>query len=227
MEISEKQCTNCKEIKQYAFFSKHFKAKDGLQAHCKQCVAERAARNRVGRPCITCGSPKEVGVPKGAKLCMTCAQTCYSCQERPRKHQHRMCTACIAKADKARNANPERKFMERITRVASKYKVTRAVAAVLSVMKTCSACGKDCSKPGQMHVDHCHSTGRVRGVLCFNCNAALGHVGDSIKRLNMLVDYINASKEEAANGVTDLQKARHYIDLLIEMESDNPGAPHE
>ncbi|MGW7253299.1 endonuclease VII domain-containing protein [Streptomyces sp. NPDC054834] len=28
------------------------------------------------------------------------------------------------------------------------------------------------------HVDHCHKTGRVRGVLCFNCNSAIGKLGD-------------------------------------------------
>ncbi|GGU95119.1 hypothetical protein GCM10010260_33080 [Streptomyces filipinensis] len=30
-----------------------------------------------------------------------------------------------------------------------------------------------------MHVDHCHKTGRVRGVLCFNCNSAIGKLGDN------------------------------------------------
>ncbi|WP_346175633.1 endonuclease VII domain-containing protein [Streptomyces cuspidosporus] len=28
------------------------------------------------------------------------------------------------------------------------------------------------------HVDHCHKTGKVRGVLCFNCNSAIGKLGD-------------------------------------------------
>ncbi|WP_347242180.1 endonuclease VII domain-containing protein [Streptomyces sp. IB2014 016-6] len=28
------------------------------------------------------------------------------------------------------------------------------------------------------HVDHCHQAGRVRGVLCFNCNSVIGKLGD-------------------------------------------------
>ncbi|MET8769304.1 endonuclease domain-containing protein [Streptomyces sp. NPDC004658] len=31
-----------------------------------------------------------------------------------------------------------------------------------------------CPDPPSMHVDHCHKAGSVRGVLCFNCNSAIG-----------------------------------------------------
>ncbi|MFJ2113481.1 MULTISPECIES: endonuclease domain-containing protein [unclassified Streptomyces] len=30
----------------------------------------------------------------------------------------------------------------------------------------------------EVHVDHCHQAGRVRDVLCFNCNSAIGPSGD-------------------------------------------------
>lgn len=57
-----------------------------------------------------------------------------------------------------------------------------------------------CTKPGgrgDWIVDHCHVTGRVRGILCTNCNLALGHTKDSPSRLRNLADYLEKQKEKA------------------------------
>lgn len=39
-------------------------------------------------------------------------------------------------------------------------------------------------------VDHCHRTGRVRGLLCNNCNQALGRIKDSIPNLKTAIGYL-------------------------------------
>jgi hypothetical protein len=39
-------------------------------------------------------------------------------------------------------------------------------------------------------VDHCHKTGKVRGLICLRCNAALGHAGDDPKILRALARYV-------------------------------------
>lgn len=39
-------------------------------------------------------------------------------------------------------------------------------------------------------VDHCHVTGRIRSLLCTNCNSALGQAGDSIQRLENMIQYL-------------------------------------
>jgi len=39
-------------------------------------------------------------------------------------------------------------------------------------------------------VDHCHDTGRVRGLLCYGCNLALGILGDTEAGLSKALDYV-------------------------------------
>ena len=43
---------------------------------------------------------------------------------------------------------------------------------------------------GTFHVDHCHDTGKVRGVLCHSCNVTLGRVGDSIDGVMRYLNYL-------------------------------------
>ena len=50
----------------------------------------------------------------------------------------------------------------------------------------CAICGSD-RKP---RIDHCHQTGRVRGILCDTCNRGLGMLGDNLETLRNVVQYL-------------------------------------
>lgn len=55
----------------------------------------------------------------------------------------------------------------------------------------CASCGKhqaDLEKT--LVVDHCHSTGRVRALLCNHCNIILGYAKESIDTLESVANYI-------------------------------------
>ena len=42
----------------------------------------------------------------------------------------------------------------------------------------------------RFYVDHCHTTGQNRGVICNRCNLALGHMRDSAPLARRMADYI-------------------------------------
>ena len=51
-------------------------------------------------------------------------------------------------------------------------------------------CCAICQKRKTLHIDHCHTTGEVRGLLCIGCNTALGKLGDDLKGLRAAVAYL-------------------------------------
>lgn len=47
-----------------------------------------------------------------------------------------------------------------------------------------------CQSETDLCIDHCHQTGKVRGLLCANCNCGLGFFKDDINILTQAVEYL-------------------------------------
>ena len=55
----------------------------------------------------------------------------------------------------------------------------------------CALCpSKGRTGPMPLDVDHCHGTGKVRGLLCSKCNRAIGLIGDTAEHLARALEYL-------------------------------------
>ena len=71
-----------------------------------------------------------------------------------------------------------------------KYKLDLSwdeVEAITSIGE-CQGCHRTDRK---LCIDHDHGTNKPRGLLCHNCNTALGLVGDNISTLANLINYLD------------------------------------
>ena len=57
----------------------------------------------------------------------------------------------------------------------------------------CAICG---ATPDRFHVDHCHHSNKVRGILCSGCNTGLGKLGDSVEGLKKALAYLERAEHE-------------------------------
>lgn len=63
----------------------------------------------------------------------------------------------------------------------------------------CAICGteKPTGKWKVFAVDHCHTTGKIRGLLCNECNRGMGLLGDNVERLRKAAEYLDKHKKES------------------------------
>lgn len=132
--------------------------------------------------CSKCGEEKELKLFNKAKWC--------SGGVRP---ECKKCENSIATArQKARNAaDPNGRYN---TLLKHKYGITFAVYKLMleDQNNACAICKNTDPGGGNRYfcVDHCHKTGRIRGLLCYDCNVALGLFKDNRENLRVAVDYL-------------------------------------
>jgi hypothetical protein len=121
---------------------------------------------------------------------------CLPCRNRTRIHKPRKYIGTKEERQKQaakewKQKNPEKvldkRYKERYGITYSEYKSMLASQNFKCLL--CDIEQKD-ARQGKLVVDHNHKTGEVRGLLCHNCNCALGHFKDNIDVLNKAITYL-------------------------------------
>lgn len=115
------------------------------------------------------------------------------------------CKSCRNEAKRQRRLDPlvreEENSRRRETRgstrweqIKSKYGLTRDDYNRILVSQggLCRLCSQEMKYP---HIDHCHITGKVRGILCSKCNTGLGKFNDSEELLGKAIEYLREARE--------------------------------
>jgi len=165
--VVTKRCPRCDRRRPAGCFSKHRSRPGGLAGWCKDCDRDAQAARRAGL-----SARKVVKIPS-RKRCPRCRCTLPAASFYP----------TILQAD-GLNC-----YCKRCSAAASNGTGVRIEALAKRQGWKCSICRSRLTKRTS-HVDHCHSTGVVRSVLCNTCNPGLGFFRDDPRLLRRAATYI-------------------------------------
>lgn len=192
--MGTKFCPDCKNVLPLASFTRNRRNRDGYSFYCAPCSRARVVasrRSRLGSPKTRNGQgPKDV--PFGSKWCPECGAVKPLAQFPRNRSQSsgygsycKPCHNAIGRANREAHGGPRNYHLRR------RYGITAEHADALLAEQggLCAIC----REAPAAHVDHDHATGRVRGLLCFNCNGALGQFRDRPDLMLRAYAYLTAS----------------------------------
>jgi len=187
--MDQKHCRDCSEYRPVSEFTRDSRRSDGLAFYCKEHarVRHRAARDaRLGPPRHR--HRRDVVVKVGEKWCPDCdrAQPLENFPKTSSKSgRHSYCRPCHNARGRA---SVDKLGASRTYHLMRRFGITAGDADDMLAAQggLCAVCR---SAPA-VHVDHDHDTGRVRELLCFNCNGGLGQFRDDPDVLRRAAEYV-------------------------------------
>jgi hypothetical protein len=179
-----KICKICNIEKELKDFRKS-NYKDGYCPKCKECEYGHKPHNKLDvkeRKCSCCKEVKAIelfGWNNAVKQIK--ASICKKCKNTMR-HNKRMLNPVKEKARVKGNL------------LTLKYNITLTDYNTMLYIQD-SKCLICKTYKEVLSVDHCHTTGKVRGLLCNHCNSMLGQAKDNIETLLAGIEYLKISKE--------------------------------
>ena len=189
-----KTCTKCGETKPLREFHKAEVGKHGRTPCCKECVSLIAKRRRAGDPNAAARYRSEI--TGTTKTCTTCrkikplddfGRRKDTCGGRATK-----CKACLKKYLKEYGKNHPDKILNRRYKAVYDITLDDYRNMLNSQGGVCKICKTNADKR-RLAVDHDHTTGKVRGLLCANCNQALGHFNDDPAIMLVAINYLQST----------------------------------
>lgn len=175
-----KPCTACKEIKPFKAFSADARHFDGLQSQCLSC--QRAYRQKW----YTRNIDKIRAKDRARIRCANHKASKKAYDQIYRAHPRLVLTA---------RQKLLKKYWPDLTHIQAEQKYRDLLAKQGDLCALCRRPEKSKAVSGAMKslsVDHCHTTGRVRGLLCDRCNRGIGLLGDDPERLAKVIEYLQS-----------------------------------
>lgn len=164
-----KKCTKCGIEKDLSAFYKDSSRKDGHMSACKTCDSKKSSRWAKNNP-----------EKANAKAALWRKENPEKVKERTKRYYHANVEKYKIKAAAYRKKNPDKLKNNELKR---KYGITLEHFNEMYTNQNgcCAICGDHTDAFSRsLHVDHCHTTGKIRGLLCVNCNTAIGKLKDDV-----------------------------------------------
>jgi hypothetical protein len=179
--IQQKRCPDCGEVKPNSAYRRNKSTPDGLSFYCKDCFRQRDSAGYRKRMAERGRKVRErVSAPPGHKWCPGCESIKpfgdWGRNRASKDGYNSYCKAC-------HNKRSAREYLKRV------YGLTPDDVKTMIEAQAGLCCV--CLRAPAEHVDHDHATGKVRGVLCFNCNVAIGQFRDDSWLLRRAIRYLD------------------------------------
>jgi hypothetical protein len=186
--VTHKRCPSCGKTKPSSEFGRNQTLGDGLSFYCLECNrAKSNAHYRKRRDALGLSVRDHSWVPEGFRWCPGCEQALprenFAPNTRSPSGLSSWCRAC-------KNAASSDAYFYR------RYELTKDQVRDMrsSQGDRCAICGD----PKPQHLDHDHSTGRVRRLLCQRCNHGLGLFRDEPYLLRVAALYVEGHRQQHA-----------------------------